>query len=295
MNKEFFEQRHPLVITAYYILMLLILMSTTNPLIIISCFLGSFTYQLVGLNRDKKHSIIYPLLFLLIITLTNPLFVHRGATVLFFFLNRPFTQEALIYGFFMGLMIAGMIYLFQNFQSKVNSEQFFYLFGRRFPKLALILTMVFRFIPMLQQYYQELNQVQKTIHRTQMRTLKERVTYGLDLFGNLFSWMLENAMDSADSMKARGYGIGKRGSRIHYTWQKKDTAAFLLILGSGFLFIYFAMAGDFQFDYYPYTEDLLEKFRQSSASYLMIVFLAFLPTIKRLWEAMTWTILKSKI
>ncbi|MFD1900056.1 energy-coupling factor transporter transmembrane component T [Enterococcus termitis] len=136
-------------------------------------------------------------------------------------MNRPFTQEALIYGFFMGLMIAGMIYLFQNFQSKVNSEQFFYLFYCRFPKLALILTMVFRFIPMLQQYYQELNQVQKTIHRTQMRTLKERVTYGLDLFGNLFSWMLENAMDSADSMKARGYGIGKRGSRIHYTWQKR--------------------------------------------------------------------------
>lgn len=63
--------------------------------------------------------------------------------------------------FFSGLMIASVIYLFQAFQASVDSEQFFYLFGKRLPKLTLILSMIFRFIPLFQQYYRELNQVQK--------------------------------------------------------------------------------------------------------------------------------------
>lgn len=295
MNKFFFERRHPLVITAYYILVLVILMSTTNPLIITACFLGSLSFQLLQLNGRKKRSVLYPLIFLLIITITNPLFVHRGGTILFFFLSRPVTKEAFIYGFFMGLMIAGVIYLFQNFQSQIDLEQFYYLFGQRFPKLALILTMIFRFIPLFQRYYHELNQVQKTVHRTQDRSFKQKVSYGLDLFGNLFSWSLENAMDTASSMKARGYGIGKRSSRVQYEWQKKDSF-FLLILGvTTIVFMYLLFADRYHFDYYPYVENFFEAFKRQWASYLGILVLAFLPTFNRLKETIIWTILKSKI
>ncbi|GGC84717.1 energy-coupling factor transporter transmembrane component T [Enterococcus wangshanyuanii] len=295
MNKFFFERRHPLVITAYYSLVLVILMSTTNPLIIFTCFLGSFSFRLLQLNGQKKGSVLYPLVFLLIITITNPLFVHRGGTILFFFLSRPVTKEAFIYGFFMGLMIAGVIYLFQNLQSQLDLEQFYYLFGQRFPKLALILTMVFRFIPLFQRYYHEMNQVQKTLHRTQNRSFKQKVSYGLDLFGNLFSWSLENAMDTASSMKARGYGIGKRSSRVQYNWQKKDSFCLIVLGLAASLFMYVLFAGSYQFDYYPYVENLFEAFNRHWENYLWILILAFVPTLNRLKEAIIWTILKSKI
>ena len=295
MKNNFFKSRHPFVITAYYSLMLIMLMSTTNPLIISSCFLGALLFQMQQLHLKKKGNLLYPIVFLLIITVTNPLFIHRGGTILFFFLNRPITQEAFIYGFFMGVMISGVIYLFQNFQSEINLEQFYYLFGQRFPKSSLILTMAFRFIPMFQRYYQELNQVQKTVHRTQKQTLRQRVSYGLDLFGNLFSWALENAMVTADSMKARGYGLGKRSSRLEYSWQKKDSVAlgFLVLIGG--LFIYCAMIGSYRFDYYPYHENFLVVFKQDWLSYLLILTLAFVPAINRLKEGIIWTILKLKI
>jgi len=295
MNKHFFQQRHPLVISCYYLLMLLIAMSTTNPLIISCLFLGSLTQQLIYLNGKPKYTIIYPLFFWGVITLTNPLFVHRGGTILFFFLNKPITLEAFVYGFFMGMMITAVIYLFQNFQSAVDSEQLFYLFGRRFSKATMILTMVFRFIPLFQQYYQELNQVQKHVQRTQKRTFKEKVSYGLDLFGNLFSWALENGMDTADSMKARGYGVGVRSSRITYRWKIVDTLALIMIVSLSCLFLLQLMQGNYEFNYYPYRDNILLRIEEHSTDYLLFIFLAFLPALNRVREVIIWTILKSKI
>lgn len=295
MNKHFFRQRHPLVISSYYMLILLMAMSSINPVIISCFFFGSLIYQLTHLQGQQKQVIIFPLIFLGILTLTNPLFIHRGGTIIFFLINKPITLEAFSYGFFLGMMVAAMIYLFQNFQSAVDSEQFFYLFGKRFPKLTLILTMVFRFIPRFKQYYQELKQVQKTLQQTQKRNFKQKASYGYDLFGNLFSWALENTMDTADSMNARGYGITTRSSRITYTWKKMDTLSLLLLMGSASLFIFYVMRGHYQFTYYPYQDDIFLRIKQRWFEYLLVFVLAFLPVFNRVWEGIIWTILKSKI
>ncbi|WP_281169462.1 energy-coupling factor transporter transmembrane component T [Enterococcus caccae] len=292
---SFFRQNHPLVISCYYIVVLLMVMSSTNPVIIGSCFLGSLLLQLFNLNGKSKKSVVYPLLFWVIITITNPLFVHRGATVLFFLLNKPITKEAFIYGFFMGMMIATVIYLFQNFQTSVNSEQLFYLFGKHLPKSTLILTLVFRFMPLFQRYFQELNQVQKTVQRTQKRRFKERAVYGLDLFGNLFSWSLENAMDTADSMKARGYGVKTRSSCLSYSWRKMDTLCLLLLIFSGILFIVGMIHNHYQFNYYPYYDNSYVLVKQNWPYYLLIFIIVCIPLIKRSREMIVWSILKSRI
>ncbi|OJG93343.1 hypothetical protein RV15_GL001375 [Enterococcus silesiacus] len=275
--------------------MLLLVMSSTNPVIISSSFVGSLLLLLLNLKGKSKKSVLYPLIFCLIITITNPLFVHRGATILFFLFNKPITMEAFVYGFFMGIMIATVIYLFQNFQLSVESEQFFYLFGKRFPKSVLILTLVFRFIPLLEHFFQELNQTQKTVQRTQNKNFKERAAYGFDLFGNLFSWSLENAMDTADSMKARGYGIGTRSSHLSYSWRKTDTLWLILIIFSGSFFILGLMNGHYQFNFYPYLNNSYRLIQQNRPYYIFIGVLAFIPLLKRLKEVMVWRILKSKI
>ncbi|MEI5995403.1 energy-coupling factor transporter transmembrane component T [Candidatus Enterococcus mansonii] len=295
MNHSLFRQPHPLVIICYYLVMLLVVMSTTNPVIISSCFVASLVERFLYLNGKSKKSVLYPLVFLAIITMTNPLFVHRGATILFFLFNKPITMEAFVYGFFMGLMIVTVIYLFQNLQKAVNSEQFFYLFGERFPKSTLILTLVFRFIPSIQYYYQELNQVQKTLHRSQRQGVKERANYGLDLFGNLFSWSLESAMDTADSMKARGYGVQARSSRLNYVFRKRDKLFLVTIICVGSFFIFRMMAGDYQFNYYPYQDNLYILIQEQGENYLYLVLFAFLPVLWRLWEVIMWAILKLKI
>lgn len=296
MNQDYFTQRHPLVMTSYYIVALVMVMSTTNPLIIGSFFLGSFGLRLMQLKgKPMKQAVSYPLFFLVVTTISNPLFVHRGGTILFFLFGKPVTLEAFNYGFQMGVMIATVIFLFQCFQASVDMEAFFYLFGGYFPKLTLILTMILRFIPLFQRYFQELNQVQTTVKHQQETTLKEKASHGLDLFGNLFSWALENAMDTADSMKARGYGIGKRTSRLTYRWQVLDTLS-MVGIGSVFIvFLLFSFQGSYAFRYYPYTEAIEEVFSNHVGSYLLLIIFAIIPVMKSVKEAVTWTILKSKI
>lgn len=295
MHKHFFKHSHPFVFCCYYLLMLLIAMSTTNPIIIMTCFLGSLSFRIGQLTNKKKTSIWFPLLIVGIITVTNPLFVHRGGTILFFFLNKPITLEAFIYGFFMGLMIASVIYLFQNFQESVDVEQFFYLFGRSLPKSTMILTMIFRFIPLFQEYYIELSQVQKTVNLSQNRTFKEKADSGFDLFGHFFSWTLENAMDTADSMKARGYSVTSRSSRLSFSWRPKDSLYLLGIIGTSCLFILFLINEGDSFRYYPYMESIFLLVETNWLSYVSIAVFAFLPIINHMKEVVIWTILQSKM
>lgn len=295
MHPSFFRQTHPFATSSYYIAALLIVMSTTNPVIITCFFLSNVLLRLLDLNGKSKKSMLYPFFFIGMITVTNPLFVHRGATVIFFFLNKPITVEAFIYGFFMGMTIATVIYLFQNFQKAVDSEQFFYLFGKRFPKSGLILVLVLRLLPLLQKYHQELNQIQKNFQQTHRRHFFERARYGLDLFGHLFSWSLENAMDTADSMRARGYGVSTRSSCLTYRWQKKDTLFLTAIVLACLFFMVSMIKGFYQFNYYPYHDNVYRLMQKNWLSYLFLFGVAWLPLLKRLKEVIVWNILKSKI
>ncbi|MDA9470086.1 energy-coupling factor transporter transmembrane component T [Enterococcus sp. 5H] len=295
MNPHFFKRSHPFVSCCYFLLLLLIIISTTNPVIITSCFLATLSLRLVQLVGAKKTPIVFPLLLVIVITITNPLFVHRGGTILFFLFNKPITLEAFIYGFFIGLMMATVIYSFQNFQKSVDSERLFYLFGSKLPKLTMILTLIFRFIPLFQQYFQELNQVQKSVQLAEKRTFRDKAAYGFDLFGHFFSWAIENSLDTADSMLARGYGVSKRTSRLFYQWNSSDSIYLFGIFSFSIIFIYYLVVGKFEFSYYPYLEAIEPFIQLQWVNYLLIVIFAFIPTINRLKEAIIWAILKSKI
>jgi energy-coupling factor transport system permease protein len=294
VKPSFFKTVHPFVTTCYYLLMLLLTMSTDNPVILFSIFVGCFSLQLFYLVGKSKRSIIYPLIFMLVIGLTNPLFIHRGATVLFFLGRKPITAEAAVYGLFMGMKIASVIYLFQNMQRAIGMEKFFYLFGKRLPKLTVILALIFRFIPLFRYYFTELNQVQRTFWRTQKLGLREKAAYGLDLFGHLFTWLLESSMDTADAMKARGYTT-QRSSRLVFKWHFRNTLSILLLGGSGIFYTATFLTGGAVYAFYPYSEAIGSFIQEHALYYFFFFIFACLPSFNKLREGITWTILQSKI
>lgn len=81
-------------------------------------------------------------------SLANPLFIHNGETVLFFMNDNPITLEAIIYGGVSSLMIVGVLLWCRCYGAILTTDKFLYLFGRLIPKLGLILSMAFRFIPL---------------------------------------------------------------------------------------------------------------------------------------------------
>src|SRR5699024_1851242 len=141
-----FATFHPFVLFIYYVMIITITMFIIHPVILILSLIGSvlfFSMLTTGLNVLKD--IGFYVLVLLLIAITNPLFVHKGETILFFLNDKPVTFEAIIYGFVIAAMLVAVIFWSKSYSELMTTDKFLYLFGKMIPKLALVLSMAFRF------------------------------------------------------------------------------------------------------------------------------------------------------
>lgn len=147
--------------------------------------------------------------------LANFLFVHNGATALFFVGDMAFTLEALAYGAFTGVMLSSVCLWGNNAVRYVTSDKYIWLFGRILPAAGLVLSCAIRFIPMFVRRTREFIAVQRcTTVRGYLRAFSASVGYSA-----------EQAMDSALSMRARGYGTARRTSFSLYRFTGGTAAA----------------------------------------------------------------------
>ncbi len=62
--------------------------------------------------------------------------------------------------------------------------------------------------------------------------LFRRIRYGLNILSILITWALENAIETSDSMKSRGYGLPERTAFSIYRFTNRDK-----ILGTVMVFL----------------------------------------------------------
>lgn len=91
----------------------------------------------------------------------------------------------------------------------ITPDKFLYLFGRVLPVLSLLLSMSFRFIPLLKNRYREISMGQRCMGR-QGGGLIQRGRLLAKKVSILISWSLEAAIETSDSMESRGYGLKGR-------------------------------------------------------------------------------------
>ncbi len=227
-----FNSLHPFVIFFYYVAVGFLSMYFRHPL-----FLGTivFILVLVTITHDggktlKKWLPIYIAMTTVIIIL-NPFLVSRGTNILFYFRGKQVTVEATMYGVVMSLSILAILIMFLSFNLILNGNKFLYIFSRILPRTAFLTMIAIRFVPLLRDRLEEITTVQRVRQMTiSSGPLKERVQSGMLIIQVLFTWSLEEAIQTADSMKARGYGIGEKTSYIPYTMQKRDWSWLIIIV-----------------------------------------------------------------
>lgn len=143
-----FNSFNPLAQLIYFVSVLLVSMFTWNYIILLLSLFGAAAYSVLqkGFKLFLKSFFGYVLIFLLV-TITNPLFSHKGVTPLIFINDIPITLEAIVYGAVLGLMLLSVILWFSVFNSVFDSEKLIYIFGRFLPRLALLFSMVLHFVP----------------------------------------------------------------------------------------------------------------------------------------------------
>ena len=124
--------------------------------------------------------------------------------------------------------------------------------------------------------------------------LLRRAKNGMQILSILTTWALENAVDTADSMKARGYGLKGRTSFSLYRFDRRDTAAFLGLLVLLVLVFAGAALGENSMQYFPRLVQK-EVTGLSAAVYAGYALLCLTPLILDAKEAATWRRLLSKI
>ena len=95
----------------------------------------------------------------------------------------------------------------------MTSDKFLSLFGGIIPTIAMMLSMVFRYIPDTIRKANQINTAQNALLGNEKQDKKTRFNQGITLASSLMEWSMENSIETADSMRARGYLSGKRS---HY-------------------------------------------------------------------------------
>lgn len=219
-----FRSLHPVTLFLFYGGVLLCGMLLFHPVFLIT----GIVLLLVLMSWQKQAGTIISLLpfYLLIglaIVLINPLISHRGRHILFYFMDQPITLEAVLYGVTMLLSLTLILLISLSYNYNVTTDKFMYLFARLVPQSALVVMMALRFVPLLRRRLSQITLVQRTrgisVHEG---SITKRMRDGMVLIKVLLVWSLEEALQSADSMKARGYGTSKRTSYVVHRMDRRD-------------------------------------------------------------------------
>jgi len=294
--KDTFSTYHPIVNFTFFCAVISFSMVFLHPVFLIISMSGAFVYA-VSLNgrRTLKFALIFLLPMMLIAGAVNPLFNHRGVTILRYIGDNPLTLESILYGVAIALMFGAVILWFSCVNVVMTSDKLMYLFGRLMPSLSMIFSMVLRFVPKFKAQIRLISNSQKCIGRDiSDGTLRERASHGIKILSVMISWALENAIDTADSMRSRGYGLPGRSSFGIYRFDSRDRVA-LIFFGLLILLVFSGgVAGENNIQYFPsISTGTVTIF--SLSIFTGYTLLCFAPVIINVWEAIKWRRLQSKI
>lgn len=251
-NGAFFKS-HPLLNFVYFAVVIGVTMFSNHPLFLLVSFITAWIYSIVLKGKKAMYFNILVLLPVILITvLLNTLNVHNGVTVLFYLNSNRITLEAIVFGLVQGIMLSSAIIWFSCFSTVVTEDKLIYLFGRVAPVIALTLSMILRFIPLLKHRFLEVSNAQRCMGR---RKSGKSLIYRIRQLGKevsiLIAWSLEASVESADSMEARGYGLRGRTSFHLFKLTQKEYSILALMLLLGIVCIAACVMDYTNIYYYP--------------------------------------------
>ncbi|MFD0588827.1 energy-coupling factor transporter transmembrane component T [Paenibacillus sp. GCM10027627] len=295
--RDHFSGFHPAVQFFYFAIVLLFAMVFMHPILQAISLAGAAAYSILLRGRKAiAFQLLYMVPFFLIAAVINPAFNHAGVTILFYLDNgNPITLESILYGLATSCMLVTVILWFSCYNAVMTSDKFIYLFGKIIPSLSLIFSMALRFVPRYKAQLKAISQAQKCVGRdVSQGSLLARARNGLTILSIMTTWALENAIETADSMKARGYGLPGRTSFSLYRLDGRDRitltimAALLLIVATG------AIRGETAMRYFPSIQ-AAEGTMFGAALYAVYGMLCFWPIIIHVLEEIKWRFTQSKI
>lgn len=279
---------HPAIFIVYFIILILFAFLFNNPYYIITFgVLITILLILQDALSEVKSTMKYFLPLVLFITIVNTIFTHVGNTHIYYYGSNFVTLEAIMYGIIMAVTFFLVTLTFLSYNSYVSYQDMLYVFSKRYPNLSMVIIMSLRFVPLIQSRTRELIELSRLKNQNENLSLKERLSENIQNLGLVVSWSLEEAMQTASSMKARGYNITKRTSYLEYKFNKIDACLSIIIIVTVIVSLVGLSQGIGSINVYP-------KFTFSFSQlpfnvyYLAFVVLLLPFIIIEIWERILW-------
>ncbi len=230
-----FERYHPIVNFLFFTIVIVFTMFYMHPFFLFSSLFISFAYLMMMEGKQALVVFIKLMPLVLVAILVNVLFNHRGSTILWYFPNgNPLTKESVLFGFSASMMILASIFWFRLFHHVVSSDKLLYLFGKTVPKISLVLSMIFRFVPRMLKELKEIRMGRETLGIYQKKGI-QKIRCLCDILLTEVSLAFENSIEISMSMKMRGYHDGKRSYYSIFRFSSRD---YLFLISIIFLFLW---------------------------------------------------------
>lgn len=292
-----FSKLHPIVNFLFFAFVLSLSMFVMNPV----CLALSLVCALVNavyLNGIKtvKLCLKFILPMVLLVIIINPVFNHQGVTILTYFpWGNPLTLESIVYGTASAALLSSVVLWFSVFNSVITSDKLVYLFGRIIPSLSLVLSMSLRFVPKFSAQLKNVRNAQRCIGRDiSDGSVLNRIKNGIRIISIMLLWSMENAIETADSMKSRGFGLKGRTAYSIYKFDRRDLIVLIIVALLGVSVSVAVIAGVIDFYYFPLIKGNLTDI-MSIATFFLYGILMLIPTILNAGEGIKWKRLRSAI
>ena len=289
-----FDSYNPIVLFVYFLTVTEISMFAFNPVMIAIALISQILATFMLARDGSGRFFIYALFIFIVTSAANPVFSHNGVTVLFVMNDNPVTLEAVLYGVSMGTLICAVLMLMRIFTRIMTGDKMLYIMGSASPKLALLISMTFRFIPLFHRQAAKIEKTQRALGRYTGENAIDNLGMKMKIFSMMTTWGLENGIVTADSMSARGYGTGRRTAFSVYRFRRADAVLLgTLVLCAGL--IAFLIATDaVKFSYYPKMSGIAHS-PAAIVCYILYGLMCMLPVVNELEEKIKWKYLESRI
>ncbi|WP_127491173.1 energy-coupling factor transporter transmembrane component T [Paenibacillus glycanilyticus] len=295
--KDSFSEFHPIVNFAYFALIIGCSMVFMHPVCLVISILFSFLYSIyLNGKRAIKFNLLYMIPILIVTALINPAFNHEGITILDYLPSgNPLTLESITYGIASATMFISVICWFSCYNAIMTSDKFIYLFGRIIPALSLVLSMVLRLVPKFKTQLAVVSSAQRCIGRDVFNgSILARIRNGTRILSIMTTWMLENAVETAASMRSRGYGLKRRTAFSLFRFERRDRSALLAIATVGGYTLFGSYSNAMYFRYFPSMRGT-EISVYNASVFLAYALLCSIPLVINVREGIRWKYSQSNV
>lgn len=252
-------------------------MLAVHPVLVTLSLSGALAFSLVARGAAATvRGLAWQLPLLVLVCLLNPFFSASGSTLLLKVGPRSVYLESLAYGATMGGLLVATVLWFEDAAAVLTQDRLLALAGRRARSVPLVASMAAQLVPQMLGRTRAVRAAARACTAAGPRPPARDELLRTSTM--LLSWSLEDSLERADAMRARGWESGSPRTRYRpERFRARDAVAAagiaaLLALGAAG-----AWAACSSWEFYPRMSGLAPWW-----CYLPFALLALLPAVAEL-------------